>query len=152
MEGDVRLATGIPARLSGAEGRRFGLTVGGAFLLLAALAWWRGRPLGLAVFATLGALLVLSGFAVPTRLSPIFRAWMALAQGLSRITTPLFLGVIFFLVLTPSLDLSTNGATLVWLACGIGLNLVVVMEPGHRARFPAFFARDGRDIVALPRE
>ena len=95
------MATGIPARLSAAEGQRFGLTVGGAFLLLAALAWWRGRPLGLAVFATLGALLVLSGLAVPTRLGPIFRAWMALAHGLSRITTPLFLGVIFFLVLTP---------------------------------------------------
>jgi hypothetical protein len=69
--------------------------------LLAALAWWRGRPLGLAVFATLGAFLVLSGLAVPTQLGPISRAWMALAHGLSRITTPLFLGVIFFLVLTP---------------------------------------------------
>ena len=95
------METGIPARLSVAEGRRFALTVGGAFLVLAAVAWWRGRLPALAVFATIGVLLVLAGLAVPTRLGPVLRGWMALAHGLSRITTPIFLGVIFFLVLTP---------------------------------------------------
>ena len=95
------MATGIPARLSVAEGRRFALTVGGAFLVLAAIAWWRGRLAQLAVFATIGVLLVLAGLVVPTRLGPLLRSWMALAHGLSRITTPLFLGVIFFLLLTP---------------------------------------------------
>jgi hypothetical protein len=95
------LATGIPARLSAAAGRRFGLTVGGAFLVLAALAWWRGRPVGLGVFATLGGLLVLSALAVPTHLGPVFRAWMGLAHRLSRITTPIFLGLVYFLSVTP---------------------------------------------------
>ncbi len=95
------MATGIPAGLSTAEGRRFGLTVGGAFLVLAALASWRGRPLGLAVFAILGALLVLGGLALPTRLGPVFRAWMGLAHQLSRVTTPILLGVIFFVIVAP---------------------------------------------------
>jgi len=95
------LATGIPAGLRAPEGRRFGLTVGGAFLVLAALASWRGRPIGLGIFATLGALLVLGGLALPTRLGPVYRAWMGLAHQLSQLTTPIFLGVIFFVVVAP---------------------------------------------------
>jgi hypothetical protein len=95
------LATRVPARLSAAAGRRFGLTVGGAFLVLAALAWWRGRALGLEVFATLGSLFVLSGLALPTHLGPVFRAWMGLAHQLSRVTTPIVLGLIYFLSVTP---------------------------------------------------
>jgi len=39
MEGERELATGISARLTPAEGRKFGLLVGGAFLLLALLSW-----------------------------------------------------------------------------------------------------------------
>ena len=33
----------VPARLTPAEGRKFGLTVGAAFLVLAAIPWWRGH-------------------------------------------------------------------------------------------------------------
>ena len=95
------MARRIPARLSAADGRRFGLTVGGAFLALAALAWWRGRPVGLGAFATLGALFVLAGLALPTYLGPLFRAWMGMSHQLSRVTTPILLGVIFFVIVTP---------------------------------------------------
>ena len=95
------MATAIPARLTASEGRRFGLTVGGAFLVLAALGWWRGHEVAPAAFATLGALLVIAGLAVPTRLGPVFRAWMGFAHQLSRVTTPLMLAVIFFVVVTP---------------------------------------------------
>ena len=101
MEGGGRLATGIPARLSAAEGRRFGFTVGGAFLALAALAWWRGRDHGALVFAGVGGLLVLAGLAFPERLGPVYRGWMGLARVLSRVTTPIFLGIVYFVVLAP---------------------------------------------------
>jgi HAMP domain-containing protein len=77
------------------------MTVGGAFLVLATLAWWRGRLLALALLATAGTLLLVAGLTVPGRLGPVYRAWMAMAHGLSRITTPIFLGVIYFFVLTP---------------------------------------------------
>jgi hypothetical protein len=94
------LAPAIPARLSPAEGRKFGLTVGGAFLVLAALLWWRGRPAA-PVFAALGGLLAIGALIAPTRLGPIQKAWMGLAHMISKVTTPIFMGVVYFVVLTP---------------------------------------------------
>ncbi len=92
----------IPARLSAADGRKFGLTVGLAFLALAALLrFWRHRELAAAVAGTLGALLVLGAVLVPTRLGPVERAWMGLARAISKVTTPIFMGVVFFVVITP---------------------------------------------------
>ena len=96
------MADRVPARLSATDGRRFGLTVGATFLMIALLAWWRGRPQVGAALAVAGALLLVGGVALPARLAPVFRAWMGLGQVLSAITTPLFLGIVFFLVVTPS--------------------------------------------------
>jgi hypothetical protein len=87
--------------LTRAEGRRFGLTVGGAFLALAAVAWWRGRNTVASILAAVGSCLVLAGLIIPTRLGPVERAWMGLAHALSRVTTPITLGAIFLLVLLP---------------------------------------------------
>lgn len=96
------MATGIPARLtSDAAGRRFALTVGGMFVALAAVTWWRGRLEVCVVFGILGALLILAGLTIPTRLGPVSRAWMGMAHLLSRVTTPMFLGIVFFVVVTP---------------------------------------------------
>ena len=95
------MATGIPARLTPGEGRRFGLTVGAAFLALAAVAWWRGRLPGLVIFGTLGSVLALAGLMVPGKLGLVYRGWMGLATLLSKVTTPIFMGVVYFLVLTP---------------------------------------------------
>ena len=95
------MAAGIPARLTSAQGRHFGCTVGAAFLVLAALVWWRGRPTVSAVFAATGGLLVLSGLLIPTHLGPAERAWMRLAHAISQVTTPIAMGVIYFIVLAP---------------------------------------------------
>lgn len=94
------MAPAIPARLSPAEGRKFGLTVGGAFLVIAALLFWRGRPAA-PVFGALGAVLAMGALVAPTRLGPIQRVWMGLAHMISRVTTPIFMGVVYFGVLTP---------------------------------------------------
>ena len=96
------MATGIPARLTREEGRKFGLTVGIAFLALSGLLWWRGRPFAALIFAAIGGALVLAGLLIPARLGPIHRAWMGLAHLLSRVTTPVFMGIVYFLVLTPT--------------------------------------------------
>ena len=101
MEGNRRLATRVPTRLSAAEGRRFGLTVGAAFLALAAVGWWRGRLHAAVGFGGIGGLLVLAGVVIPGHLGPVVRGWMSLAHLLSRITTPVFLGIIYFVVLLP---------------------------------------------------
>lgn len=95
------MAAGIPARLTPAQGRRFGLTVGGAFLVFAAVAWWRAHPTSTTVLATIGSLLALAGLIVPTHLGPVERAWMRLAHVISKVTTPIVMGVMYLLVLTP---------------------------------------------------
>ncbi len=102
MGGERQLARGIPARLSRTEGRKFGLLVGGAFLLFGALLWRRGRHTEALVAVVLASALIAGGLAVPTRLGPIYRGWMALAHAISKVTTPVFMGAIFFLVLTPA--------------------------------------------------
>jgi len=96
------LATGIPARLTAAEGRKFGLTVGIAFLVLGGISAWRGHTLAPRVFWALGGALSLSGLVVPTLLGPVQRGWMGLAHQLSRVTTPIALGIVYFLVFTPA--------------------------------------------------
>ena len=95
------MATGVPTRLTAAQGRRFGLTVGGAFAVLSAITWWRGHVWTMYAFGSLGGLLILAGLVVPTYLGPVERAWMGFAHAISRVTTPIVMSVIYFLVLTP---------------------------------------------------
>lgn len=87
--------------LTKSEGRKFGLSVGTAFLALAGLLWWRGHETALLVPLVLGAGLAAGGLVMPGKLGPVYRAWMRLAEGISRITTPIFMGIIYYLVVTP---------------------------------------------------
>ena len=95
------MAEGIPARLTAREGRRFGFTVGVAFAVLAGIAWWRGHTVSWKVLGALGGALLLAGAIIPSRLGPVLRGWMAFAHRLSKVTTPIFMGIVFFLVITP---------------------------------------------------
>ncbi len=89
------------ARLTRAEGRKFGLSVGLAFCVLAALVWWRGHvPLSRG-FGGVGILLVLSGLLIPGRLDLVHRIWMGLAHAISKVTTPIFMGLVYFVVIMP---------------------------------------------------
>jgi hypothetical protein len=102
MERDGKLGTGIPARLSAHEGRKFGITVGLAFLTLTVLLWWRDRgPIVLGILSSLAGLFLAGGLLVPTRLGPLQRAWMGLAMLISRITTPVIMAILFFMVFLP---------------------------------------------------
>ena len=96
------MATGISAGLTKAEGRKFGLLVGGAFLVIAFLLWRRTHVTAAAVALVFGGGLLATGLAAPSRLGPVYDAWMALARAISKVTTPVFMAVIFFLVLTPA--------------------------------------------------
>lgn len=102
------MATGIPARLehksgpmTAAEGRKFGLTVGLAFLAIGAVLMWRQHPNKSYVALGLGGALVLGGLVVPTLLRPVEKAWMGLAHLLSKVTTPIFMGIVYFIVMMP---------------------------------------------------
>ncbi|GJG87199.1 hypothetical protein tb265_23800 [Gemmatimonadetes bacterium T265] len=83
------------------ELRRFALTMGGAFAALAGAGVWRHRPLLAGVCAPLGVALVGAGLVLPARLRPVYDGWMSLARAISRVTTPIFLGVVYFAVFTP---------------------------------------------------
>jgi hypothetical protein len=101
MDGDQRLAARIPTRLTVAEGRRFGRTVGGAFLIVSALMWYWGHGPITVALGCVGAALVLAGLLVPTRMGPVERAWMRMALAISRVTMPVAMALIYFVVITP---------------------------------------------------
>ena len=96
------MAAGVSARLTAEEGRKFGLLVGGAFLILALLFWRRGNPTAMSIALVPAVGLIAGGLIAPARLGPVYRGWMALAHAISRVTTPIVMGLIFFLVLTPA--------------------------------------------------
>ncbi|MEE2982480.1 MAG: SxtJ family membrane protein [Pseudomonadota bacterium] len=50
---------------------------------------------------TLACLFATWGAAAPTSLRPVYRAWMRFGLLLNRIMTPVILGVVFYLVITP---------------------------------------------------
>lgn len=87
---------------SRADGRKFGLLVGGSFLALGGLFLWRGHEVPAWIVGAVGGVLGGLGLLVPGRLRPVYRAWMSLARGISRVTTPIVLSLVYFLVLTPT--------------------------------------------------
>ena len=95
------MAQGIPARLTAAEGRKFGFTVGIAFGVLAGITWWRDHALLMPIFAGLATALIVAGAAIPDKLGPVYRGWMKLALLISKVTTPIFLGIVYFVVISP---------------------------------------------------
>ena len=95
------MAHGIRARLTAAQGRKFGWTLGIAFGLVAAFSWWRGHTIPPLVLGGIAAAFLVAGTIAPTLLDPVERGWMAMARGISRVTTPLFMGIVYYLVLTP---------------------------------------------------
>lgn len=81
------------------ELRNFGLVIGGIFLLLAAVAWWRdGRVVLLSI---VGAALILPGIFYPRILLPLYKIWMALATILGWVMTRVVLLFTFFFMVTP---------------------------------------------------
>lgn len=101
MEGDQGLATGVSARLSAKELRRFGFTVAIPLSLLGGVGAWRGHSVLPIVLG--GLALILAGLAVvaPSLLGPVHRVWMQMAQALGWFNTRVLLGLVYFLVMTP---------------------------------------------------
>src|SRR5262245_46899595 len=89
------------ARASSSELRRFGLTVGGMFVLLGSASWWRGHVRPPTVMWTVGGLLVVFGLVAPLALDPVRRAWMRFATILGEVNSRIILGVFFFVVIAP---------------------------------------------------
>ena len=80
--------------------RKFGLTVGGVFILLGVLLLFRHRSSYL-VFCGAGALLAAFGVIWPRALKYVYIAWMALAFTLGFVMSNVILTLFFFLFVTP---------------------------------------------------
>jgi hypothetical protein len=68
---------------------------------LSAVLSWRGHPRSALACGSIGAALILLGATFPDALRPVYRAWMGLALVLSRVTTPIFMGIVYFGIVTP---------------------------------------------------
>jgi hypothetical protein len=82
--------------------REFGLIVGGMLLLLSS--WWlfRGKfHTATQITLPLGGALVLFGLVFPRALFYPNKAWMALAEVLSYVSTRIVLAFVYFFVITP---------------------------------------------------
>ena len=82
--------------------RDFGLTTGGIVGVLFGLffPWILERPLPRWPFVIL---LILGGLALaaPLALKPIYQGWMRFGLLMSKITTPIIMGLVFYVVITP---------------------------------------------------
>ena len=82
--------------------REFGLTTGGIIAALFGLffPWLIERPIPRWPFVIL---LVLGGMALaaPLALKPVYQGWMRFGLLMSKITTPIIMGLVFYVVITP---------------------------------------------------
>ncbi|HKW47278.1 MAG TPA: SxtJ family membrane protein [Gemmatimonadaceae bacterium] len=95
------ISAGLNRTYTAAAGRKFAFTVAAAFLVFSAIARFRGHAVSPVVLATIAAVLAVAGTLVPAKLGPVDRAWMALAKAIAKVTTPVFMGVLYFVVVTP---------------------------------------------------
>ena len=92
------METGLAAK----KGRPLATTVAAGFAVPGLIALWRGRQLPAWIFGGVAVVLFFAGLVLPHKLSPLERAWMKLAHMISRVTTPIFMSIIYFVVLTPA--------------------------------------------------
>lgn len=86
-------------KIEGSSDRGFGFVFAGLFAILAALALWRGGTWW--PWAAAAAALVVVSLAVPGILAPLNRAWTGFALLLYRVVSPITMGVVFFVIVTP---------------------------------------------------
>ncbi len=82
--------------------RKFGFTTGGIFAVLFGLLlpWLLERPIPLWPWVIL-AVLGVWALVAPASLRPVYRGWMTFGLLASRVMTPLILGIVFFILISP---------------------------------------------------
>ena len=84
----------------GSSDRGFGYVFAAVFLLLATLKLWQGSPFGYG-WLTLSAVFATAAAVRPRLLAPLNRLWLKLGLLLHRVVTPVIMGLLFYLVITP---------------------------------------------------
>jgi hypothetical protein len=86
---------------SKSELRKFGLTVGPAFIVLGGISWWRGHEIAPLVLWSIGTLLLIPGLLFPAALGPVHNGWMQMAAFLGHWNTRIILTLLYYVVFTP---------------------------------------------------
>ena len=80
--------------------RKFGLLVGGVFLLIGIWIYYSSQSLIGIIFLSIGALLFISCLFLPNSLSGVYKVWMGLAFALGWIMSRVLLIILFYAVIT----------------------------------------------------
>jgi hypothetical protein len=80
---------------------KFGWFFAIAFGVLAAIAFWKHEFDRAEIFASLALLFSLTALVAPRLLTPLNRLWFQLGMLLSKVISPLVLGLIFLVLITP---------------------------------------------------
>jgi hypothetical protein len=89
-----------PEDIQGSSNRSFGLVFGGFFAIVGLLPLVTGGQIRYWALLV-GAVFLVLGLAIPSVLAPLSRVWMKFGHLLHRIVSPIVLGIMFFLVVTP---------------------------------------------------
>ena len=84
------------------SGRVFAFTMTAGFLFVALVGAWRDVNVLMRGALLLAGVSFLAGVLVPRRLEPARRGWMAFGEAIGRVTTPIMLAGVYYLVLTPT--------------------------------------------------
>lgn len=82
--------------------REFGIVTGSIVAVLFGLffPWLLERPWPVWPWAIFGVL-VAAGLVVPMALNPVYKIWMRFGLIMSKVMTPLIMGIVFYIVITP---------------------------------------------------
>jgi hypothetical protein len=89
-------------KVEGSSDRAFGITFAVVFGIIAAwpVIWWRAAPIWWAL-GVAGVFLAV-GLVAPTVLGPLNKLWLRFGLLLHHIITPIVMGLIFFVAVTPT--------------------------------------------------
>jgi len=81
--------------------RKFGVMVGGIFLLIGFWIYYSSQNFVCLIFLFIGTMLLVSGLIFPTTLSLVYKVWMGLAFTLGWLMSRILLTILFYFVITP---------------------------------------------------
>jgi hypothetical protein len=82
--------------------RTFGFVFTGIFLFLAASLWYHdGKPVAIQAFLVLAVAFLAFTLFMPIALRPLNKAWYKLGLLMGRVVSPIVLGILFFILITP---------------------------------------------------
>lgn len=86
--------------------QKFGVLFAFVFVLVSAYAFWKGYAAWAATLIVLAAVFVAITVIAPTWLAPLNKLWYQLGMLLGHIVSPIVLGLIFFVLITPTAVIS----------------------------------------------